>query len=610
MSVKIFKSKLSFFLLLPVLAGVLISPTAAAPTVVTYAPGDPFQLVTNQGVGVHNIYFQDESGSHGNGGGGNHSYLMDIAKYGFRMPSDPTCTSLGDSKCAGTIDFHWNSVLPLCVQASDINCLEAFGEVKTDGSMNPGSFKSNFPSKAQNAYDGDVARKLPAGGTSSIYSLTGSDGVTTTYMVSAYLSGTYHRGDATTKVSGFNLSILPVVITPALNPGPCITNETYTGLHGGKCQESGFAQMFQSLGSTESWWGEGGPEGADCGTATQLAAIASFDKLCAKQIAFPANQKLFVKLRLNATPTGWMHGRLTDPLITINKIDGGNEYSFIGSPVLVPLLYKDYFWKDIPETIRSHYNPTNGVFEGTQCDGFTTGPFVTKEGFQDPLIRNFTEKPCASGAVGIKELNVWLPEFNNTATATPSVWNVRTISDQETQGANKCFNDPNQLTGIVTTNSTEYSSGPPTFNATTGTLDYQVASPHFMQDGTTLFRGVYNLVMRSNVARCLYSFSNAPVRATVSVIGASGDPEVATVIVGEKDGWLYLSANNFEFSSPTVQVKLSQDAPAVVPAPAPSAAPVVTKPVSKQLTITCVKGKTSKKVTALKPTCPSGFKKK
>jgi hypothetical protein len=131
-----------------------------------------------------------------------------------------------------------------------------------------------------------------------------------------------------------------------------------------------------------------------------------------------------------------------------------------------------------------------------------------------------------------------------------------------------------------------------------------------MQDGTTLFRGVYNLVMRSNVARCLYSFSNAPVRATVSVIGASGDPEVATVIVGEKDGWLYLSANNFEFSSPTVQVKLSQDAPAVVPAPAPSAAPVVTKPVAKQLTITCVKGKTSKKVTALKPTCPSGYKKK
>jgi hypothetical protein len=33
------------------------------------------------------------------------------------------------------------------------------------------------------------------------------------------------------------------------------------------------------------------------------------------------------------------------------------------------------------------------------------------------------------------------------------------------------------------------------------------------------------------------------------------------------------------------------------------------KPVVKKMTITCKKGKTTKKVTALKPTCPTGFKK-
>ena len=169
----------------------------------------------------------------------------------------------------------------------------------------------------------------------------------------------------------------------------------------------------------------------------------------------------------------------------------------------------------------------------------------------------------------------------------------------------------------MTTNSTEYSSGPPTFSASTGNLDYQVASPHFMQDGTTLFKGVYNLVMRSDVARCLYGFSKAPVKATVSVIGASGSPEVATVIVGEKDGWLYLSANNFEFSSPTVQVKLTQDAPGPAPTasaapanPAPSAPATPTAAPLKKITITCIKGKTSKTVSGVKPICPSGFKKK
>ena len=40
--------------------------------------------------------------------------------------------------------------------------------------------------------------------------------------------------------------------------------------------------------------------------------------------------------------------------------------------------------------------------------------------------------------------------------------------------------------------------------------------------------------------------------------------------------------------------------------PAPSAKPVV----AKKVTITCMKGKTVKKVTAVKPVCPAGFKKK
>jgi hypothetical protein len=35
-----------------------------------------------------------------------------------------------------------------------------------------------------------------------------------------------------------------------------------------------------------------------------------------------------------------------------------------------------------------------------------------------------------------------------------------------------------------------------------------------------------------------------------------------------------------------------------------------TKPVPKKITITCVKGKLVKKVTKVKPVCPSGYKKK
>ena len=51
---------------------------------------------------------------------------------------------------------------------------------------------------------------------------------------------------------------------------------------------------------------------------------------------------------------------------------------------------------------------------------------------------------------------------------------------------------------------------------------------------------------------------------------------------------------------------------AKIPAPIEVAAPApILKPVAaKKMTITCVKGKTTKKVTAVKPKCPAGYKKK
>jgi hypothetical protein len=111
--------------------------------------------------------------------------------------------------------------------------------------------------------------------------------------------------------------------------------------------------------------------------------------------------------------------------------------------------------------------------------------------------------------------------------------------------------------------------------------------------------------MSSAVARCLYGFSQAPIGATISIVSETGEPNVATTLVREKDGFLNLAAYNFTFSSPTVRVKLTQEAAAPAATPT-SAAPVM----AKKTSITCVKGKTSKKVTAVNPKCPTGYKKK
>jgi hypothetical protein len=136
-------------------------------------------------------------------------------------------------------------------------------------------------------------------------------------------------------------------------------------------------------------------------------------------------------------------------------------------------------------------------------------------------------------------------------------------------------------------------------------LDYKVSSPHFNDKGEENV-GNYNLVLSSEAARCIYGFTKAPISATVSIISSDGSAQVATTTVNEKDGWLYLSANGFKYSSPIVRVKLTQE----VVAPTATATPTAKPAAVKKSTITCVKGKTSKKVTAVKPVCPAGFKKK
>ena len=135
-----------------------------------------------------------------------------------------------------------------------------------------------------------------------------------------------------------------------------------------------------------------------------------------------------------------------------------------------------------------------------------------------------------------------------------------------------------------------YEGGSPSFS--NGTLSYKVSGMHYSADGSTLARGTYDLVMRSEVARCLYGFSSAPVSASVSITG-SDQTSIATTLVSEKDGWLKLAAYGFNFSNPVIKVKITQQ-PKVV----------------KKTSVICAKGKQSKTITAVNPKCPKGYKKK
>jgi hypothetical protein len=205
----------------------------------------------------------------------------------------------------------------------------------------------------------------------------------------------------------------------------------------------------------------------------------------------------------------------------------------------------------------------------------------------------------------MREVRAWLDSVGDKAAYAPTVWTVKNIRSG-TQ-FEKCMKGQESLSGIVSTNSTMYIGAPPTFNQVDQSLDYQVTAPHFLPDGTE-FKGMYNLIIKSDVARCIYGFTSAPVSATISIVSSDGTNQVATTLFGERDGWMYLKANNFTFSAPTLKVKLTQEVekPIAVATPTPSAKPAALRKTS----ITCVKGKAIKKITSIKPKCPIGYKKK
>lgn len=499
---------------------------------------------------------------------------------------DPTCKSLSDERCAGK-DLNYSAVLPRCSSETDIDCVVDFGIISETGEKTSAVFSRYFPEKAQNEFIGDKTRNLPNGSTGGIYSLTQAphDGGDKYYVAAVLTGGISGNSDAYT-------SALDVRVTPvALEPGG----------YNSRGLDTGWAEITDQNTGVVRW----GLQSSGYSGTQYCVANSAREGLCAQKYAFPTETRYYVTTRLGKVPGGWMHGRLSTPDIEITKSDSYSTVDFRGNPVAVPTVYKRYQYLEMPAALKEMYDVEKGGYKPAcvnspgYCAGGRTGPS------NDPLNRNVIIAPSPWDSYGMDQLKLWIPFVDDKATALPSFWSVRTLSANEMAGASQCFSDSTKITGIVTTNSTQYSAGPPKFDRKEGTLNYQVAAPHYGTAGD-VFKGSYDLVMRSDVARCVYGFRQAPIQATLSITSADGTPQVATTVIGERKGWLYLTAKNFEFSAPVITAKLSQEAE---PTPEVTIKPTAPKVIKKVQSITCIKGKLTKKVSGANSKCPSGFKK-
>jgi hypothetical protein len=467
------------------------------------------------------------------------------------LPSDYLCSNGVEATGNCSLDanqafFYSNSVLPYCESISQNDCIEAvsFG-TSEDTQLKNAKFVRQIA--GQTYPEITIPSFLYKAGTVSVWEMDGlphsQGGIK--YAVQVNAEASFDPNNKKFNTFGVSASIIP------------ISDRAGAGYITSNLQQGEEAVPSGKRGTIGGW-------GMTAGCAF------TEENYCAAIQDFTEGSKFSLTIRASNQITGWFKGRIQKPQVSITKFsETNNKITMTAEPVAVPRL-------------AALVTPENTTARGKELleASMISGK---RELFKGETLRNTNP----DNGVALE----WVEEFRaaakDTAAGISTLWTFATLAGGEEN--HPCFTDKSRVIGVVTTNATALSRGTPEFSK--NMLTYKVAGLHYAPDGKTLNEGTYDLVMRSDVARCLYGFSKAPISATVSVVGEGGENKVATTVVREKDGWLQLAAYGFTFSSPTISVKLTQAAP-------------------KKTTITCVKGKVTKKVTAAAPKCPTGYKKK
>ena len=468
------------------------------------------------------------------------------------------CTSVDDPACAGADTIAAKMILLPCSATVTEMCVQSLEVSDAKGVLQKASLGYELPGQK---YPASKLRNSPAGGTASVWNVKGSPNSSGSDEYEVSVDATFQNYQ--------NKGCTQFVTSPC-----------------------GFTRGFR-------------------------ARVLPIDR-GSNFVDFAPGARVAVMLRIDNLLTGFLFGRMKNVTLDLTPLSStANLLRVEADPIDVPKIYAYVAKSDLSKypKIVDYWKVRR---QQLAASDFTSNDTVDTGPSPEWAMGDFTA----------------FEDLVKSGPLVTSIWRFGTQSGNGT--GSKCFDDKSKLQGLVTTNAPTYLPNPPAFE--NGELAYKVAGAHYLEDGVTLFKGSYDLVLRSDFARCLYGFTNAPIQAKISVVSTDGSTQdIATESLREDAAreWLYLSAKNFTFSSPTIRVKLSQ-AIAVEAKPTSGAATsqgttpsavakeatpstvakeatpstVAKKSTAKQITVTCVKGKTIKKVTGTSPSCPVGYKKK
>lgn len=484
------------------------------------------------------------------------------------------CQDFKDLSCKNEVEGggRWwsNQVIPPCLDEKSLfSCIEALNIIHEDGRLERLTFKGLIPG---NPWPEDPSISLEAGSSSSMWISKEENNPNKGYKVTVSGGLGLSYSDKST-VSRASLSSFQANVEP------------YEEISGSFKPE----QIFVSNDGRRSF----------SASAPNYCIWVDFNK-CGVQSEFLENKRMQLVLHIPSDITGWLLGRLDQPqfaatpmgISTISKRPL-SRVTLSGLPVQVPLMSikveSPNASREMIEEVENLQvykdNPSwkNGYIGGSNSSNYFNSAYTRFKMFE----KLFDDKS-----------NFVLPR-----------WSVSTFRSSDPNYSICTTGNADSINGIVTTNSSMYQGEPPEFDGEEFT--YKVAGLHKLPDGN-VFKGSYDLALQSKFARCLYDFSNAPIKASVEVTNSDGTSNIATSSFTEKDNWTYLSIKGFTFSQPTIKTKFVQEKIVTQPSPTPTISPTAspTRAVVQKTTVNCVKGKITKKVKGVKPKCPAGFKKK
>lgn len=304
------------------------------------------------------------------------------------------------------------------------------------------------------------------------------------------------------------------------------------------------------------------------------------------QYEFRHNMEFKIVLRLAGAgalkPDGFFFGRLEH--LDMGYYSGALERLAIsGAPTRVPFAQVSGVpIANIPNNVLNKIDPNLRNTWTCKAVSFESCVMQFSSSSNNPILYDF---------------NAWESLGLHTI-ASGTIWEVRATKPPSLGNCAHLMSN-NGITGTLSTNSTLYSADVPQWDPATHSFTFTVASTHLDQLGAPN-RGYYQFALRTNVVNCLWGSSASVSNAKVKVVSEGGIQQVATTNVDVVNGVFYFTVPNFGYSNPKISVSFASRPKAVTTA---TPAPALKKSIS------CAKGKVIKKILAVKPVCPKGFKK-